>query len=400
MKNRPIKLTFLLLISIIALQSTWYALIAAQQVATPSILRKVDYVAIYAAGYIAHYQGLSHTYDLALQKRLEDEITYPEKLIRFYPYNHTPFLVHILQLVTTSNYTVSFYRWIVVLIAFHLLALVVLAHLMHFYGWQQEGILFASISGLLFYPIFVAYLQGQDSVFLLLGIALWTHGLLTDEDREAGLGLALAAIRPQIALMLAIPFLFKKRKIWWWLAVWGFVFLIYSYWLIGGEGLKNFIQALIYSGSGMGLDVNRMPNLMGAIIRASPAMSSQNLHAIGYGAYALAILFLCLLWAKSQRIEVKQVGLAILLSIIFSPHLQVHDLSLLLIPALGGALVLVEHKMLSQQDAALVPLAASLILLVNGIFWSYLVIYLLMLLLGLLLWFSGWKITSMKRLKT
>ncbi len=367
---------------------TLYALLLMQLMADKSVLKQVDYIAFYTGGYIARYESLSQLYDLDLQHRVQAAVTAPILLARFYPYNHPPLLARVLQWVTTSNYNASFFRWSIVMLIFHLTSLGVLISLMRSMGWQRGEVWIIGISSLLFYPIFTAYLKGQDSTFLLLGVTLWTFGLVTDKDQVAGLGLALATIRPQLALVLALPFLFKRRRVWWWFVGWGIVLFIYSYLLIGLQGLKEFVQQLLFSVQG--IDVDKMPTLMGAVVRAFPAISPSLLKIIGYSGYAFTILFLCWLWFKSRTIEFRHVGLAVLLCMAFSPHLHNHDLSLLLIPALGVASVLVKHRLLSRQYAALLPLGFSLLLAFNGILQTKLTFYMVMLVLGLLLWVPEW----------
>jgi len=390
MRKRGLNLRIILFVVLIAAQVTWYAIILVQLIASPQTIREVDYVAIYPAGYIARYEGLSSVYDMNQQKRIQDAVISPLKLANFYPYNHPPFLVPILLLVTTSNYLASFYRWLVVLLIFHLLSLTVLAGLFRSLGWPRKEVWLLAITGLLFYPIFGAYLKGQDSVFVLFGVSVWAYGLLTGKDIIAGLGLGLAAMRPQVALVLAVPFLFKRRKVWWWFIGWGAIFLLYFSLLIGVNGLKEFIQTLFLSAAGMGIDVNAMPTLMGALVRGFPTISAQMLNIIGYAGFGLAILFLCLVWQKSREIKVKQIGLAVLMSIVFSPHLHVHDLSLLLIPVVCAMVALVDEKVLARRNAIFLLLGVSVIYTINGVFWFYSIIYLMIVMLGLLLWVPGW----------
>ena len=390
MRKRGLNLHTSIIVVVIAAQVTWYAIILAQLAASPLTIRDVDYVAIYPAGYIARYDGLARVYDMNLQKNIQDAAISPLKLANFYPYNHPPFLVPILMLVTTSNYIASFYRWLVVLLIFHLLSLTVLACLFRSLGWPRKEVLLLAITGLLFYPIFGAYLKGQDSAFVLFGVSVWAYGVLTGKDKVAGLGLGLAAMRPQVALVLAVPFLFKRRKVWWWFVGWGAILVLYFTLLIGVNGLKDFIQTLFLSAAGMGIDVSAMPTLMGALVRTFPAISAQLLNIIGYGGYVLAIMFLCFVWLKSHEIKVKQVGLAVLMGIVFSPHLHVHDLSLLLIPVLCAMVVLVEEKILRRRDAIFLLLGVSVIFTLNGVFWFYSIIYLMIMVLGLLLWVPGW----------
>jgi hypothetical protein len=132
--------------------------------------------------------------------------------------------------------------------------------------------------------------------------------------------------------------------------------------------------------------------LMGSLMRAFPTISAQWLHAAGYSAYGAAILFLCLIWLKSREIRFNHIGLAVLISIVFSPHLHLHDLSLLLVPMTGAAVILVERALLSPRNAVFVILGITLVFTLNGVFLSYISIYLMFILLGLLLWVPDrWK---------
>jgi hypothetical protein len=160
--------------------------------------------------------------------------------------------------------------------------------------------------------------------------------------------------------------------------------------LVGWKGLVDFFRVLIISGQGYGFDVDIMITLMGAILRIFPDIDLGLFNILGYGGYSLAILFLCFLWARSHAIEFKHIGLAVLFSMVFSPHMHSHDLSLLLIPALAAATTLAINQVWSRRYAVLLPLGASLILTVNDISYIYAVIYLLMLILALFLWFPEW----------
>ena len=396
MKSHLLDLRNILMLTGVVFQATLYTLLIMQLFADLDVLRRVDYVAIYTGGYIAHYRSLSVLYDMNLQRQVEDALVAPERLSRFYPYNHPPILARVLQWVTTENYTASYVRWVLVLLVFHLASLLTLSRTLTSLNWRGKDVWVVGISGLLFYPIFTAYLKGQDSTFIVLAVSLWTYGLLTGRDRVAGLGLALTALRPQVAIVLALPFLFKRRHVWWWFIVWGIVLLVYSWLLVGTKGMTDLANLLLLSGQGQGIDVDKMPTLMGAIANYFPAITPQALHLVGYGFYILAILFLCVVWFKSRAIEFKHIGLAVLLAIVFSSHLHNHDLSLLFIPALAAAAVLAEYKILSYRDAALLPLGLSVLLMLNGLIPFRPVIYVLMLILGLLLWVPDWLKTNRK----
>jgi len=387
MKPRLLNLRNIIFLVGVVFQVAWYAALIGYMFAHLDRLKRIDYSVMYLGGYIVRYESPARLYDLDLQRHIQETIISPDRTTPFYPYNHPPILARILGWVTTKDFTASYFRWILILVVFHLLGLGALVYLMRIYQWHVGELWIFGISGLLFYPIFVSYLKGQDSTFLLLGVSLWTFGLLTSRERVAGLGLALTIIRPQVALALALPFLFKRRQVWWWFVAWGFVLFGYSYLLVGWNGLVDFFRVLLVSGQGYGFDVDRMITLMGVIIRLFPAIDSQLLHIIGYAGYTLAILFLCILWSKSTVIEFKHIGLAVLFSMVLSPHMHSHDLSLLLIPALGAATTLAGCRVLSK---ALLPLCASVLLALNDILSTRIIIYLLMLVLALFLWFPGW----------
>jgi hypothetical protein len=211
MKPRFLNLRNVLLLVGFFFLATWYAILLTYMLTGYKGLKGgVDYLAHYSAGYIFRYVSPERLYDLDLQLHIQESVASSFRLTRYYYYNHPPILAGILGWVTTKDFNASYFRWVLVLIVFHLTSLSLLLALMRHFQWQMEEIRILGISGLLFAPLFVAYLKGQDSPFLLLGVSLWTFGLLTSRDRVAGLGLALAAIRPQIALVLAIPFLFRR----------------------------------------------------------------------------------------------------------------------------------------------------------------------------------------------
>jgi len=195
MKPHLLDLRNILLIVGITFLATWYAILLTYMLTGYKGLKGgADYLAHYSAGYILRYVSPERLYDLDLQRQIQEAVAPPDRLERYYYYNHPPFLAGILGWVTTKDYNSSYFRWVLFLIVFHLTSLGLLVYLMRRFQWQVEEIWVLGISGLLFAPLFVAYLKGQDSTFLLLGVSLWTFGLLTARDRVAGLGLALGAL--------------------------------------------------------------------------------------------------------------------------------------------------------------------------------------------------------------
>jgi len=370
----------------ITLQLTWYALLAAQTLADPAALKQVDYVAIYTGGYIARFESPSREYDLALQQQVEQQTAGAGALSRFYPYHHPPLLIHLLEWTTSQDYYASYLRWIACMLVFHLAALGVLVHLQRRLGWDSSSIAILFISGLLFYPAITSYLKGQDATFLLLAVSLWMYGVTNEDDRLAGLGLALATVRPQLAVPLAIPFLFNRRRVLLWFLIGSAAVLVYAVLSIGFSGLRDFVNLLMFSGSGLGVDVDRMSTLAGATVRAFPHIDPAALHLVEYGGLAAATVAMCVLWRRSPAIDQRHVGTAILLGMFTSPHMNDHDLTLWLIPALGGVITLSREETIPKKYATLLPLLVSVVLMLDGIVQVRAVIYVVMLALGVLLW--------------
>jgi hypothetical protein len=218
-------------------------------------------------------------------------------------------------------------------------------------------------------------------------------GILTGRDWLAGLGLALVTVRPQIAILLGIPFLFRRRSVFLWFclgaAALGFVSLL----LLGWEGVLAFLNLMLVSAGGefYGMHESAMVNLVGLLTRIIPDSGANLIHWIGWGTYLGAILVLCLVWIRNQVLDERHFALAVILSVFFAPHLHYHDLALLLIPLVGLMSLVVRKGEVDQKTAALLPMIVSLSLLLGSLIpvLKYNLPCLLMVFLALALWFPA-----------
>jgi hypothetical protein len=216
-------------------------------------------------------------------------------------------------------------------------------------------------------------------------------GMLTKKDWLAGLGLAGMTVRPHLALPLALPFLFRRRGVWWWFLIGASSLALFSLAYVGVDGIEGFFRVLLVSGRGENYQMNeeRMFNTIGLLWRAIPDLSPLYVHGIGWGVYLAATTGLCVLWAKTPLLDERHIGLAVILSLFSSPHSHIQDLVLLSIPIACLMLVLIRKKYLLSRDAVLLPLAASWVLLFSFFaeFLKYGVYYLFILFLLIALWF-------------
>ena len=215
-------------------------------------------------------------------------------------------------------------------------------------------------------------------------------GLLLDRDPMAGLGLALTTVRPQITVLLAVPFLFRRQRVFVWFCLGTLCLAITSLLLLGEAGTRAYLASLLTSmgGEAYGMKEEAMVNLIGLMRRLAPSLATETVHTVGWIVYLLALVGLCLVWARSHAIAAPQAGLAAGLSILTVPHLHYHDLTLLLV-LLVAVMLVVGEKYLADKDVALLPLGLSLILLFSNFppILKFNLPYLVVILLILVLWF-------------
>src|SRR5689334_7268533 len=119
---------------------------------------------------------------------------------------------------------------------------------------------------------------------LLDGAILWYYGFTQNSNRMAGLGLALTTIRPQIALLLALPMIFNAQscKAWWWFCLGSAVLVVFSVAILGQDGVRNFINILSVSASGEGYKINEaaMVNLIGMVKRLNVGFDAATIRTV------------------------------------------------------------------------------------------------------------------------
>jgi hypothetical protein len=240
--------------------------------------------------------------------------------------------------------------------------------------------------------LFISLVNGQTSALLLLGVLVWYYGLSQNSNRTAGLGLALAVISPQIALVLAIPFIFHapRRKVWWWFCLGGAILAVLSMAMLGRIGVQNFINALSLSASGEGYHTNEiaMYNLIGLVKRFPLSLDAADIRMIGWVGSLVGLIILCWLWGRTVSITDKYISLAVITAIFTSPHLHYHDLALLIIPIFVGIRSLVAAGKTPLEFASLMPLCISLmfILIYSIPQLNYAIVYLAELVLLIIPW--------------
>jgi hypothetical protein len=378
-----------LLVSGMLIQVLWYVQLWTSLI-EDAALKGMDFVSFYSAGIVARTYGLVNAYDVALQQSVQSQIVgpgfVPDDTLMF---NHPPYLLPVLMKITSGDYPLSYILWSAVLLLLVGLGMVFVVRTLTAQGFSPKYASLMGLVGVMYYPVFMGILKGQDSALMLLGTAIWMYALTARKDVLAGMGLSLATIKPQVALVMAIPFLFNRRRVWWGFCLGTLVLFGYSVLLVGFEGVRDLFDILLVSagGEGFGLNQKQMFNLLGLLLRTFPTIDPDLARGIGWGAFILSILGLCCLWKKAgSDLPYPYLGLAVVVGLFVSPHLHFHDLSLLLVAVVFMALVLYRGERLTQIWAVSLVLLTSLVLLFAGVLpppWLYWASYLLLFALAL-----------------
>jgi GT2 family glycosyltransferase len=320
-----------------------------------------DFFSFYAAARLYVERGGSAVYDLAQQKQLELQIT-GQAADRFIvlPYFHPPYYTLLISPLAALSYQQAYFA----MAAFNLLlgiALIVLL-VRSSLGIHGRAAFVASALIAGFFPLFVTVLQGQSDLVVLVPLAAAYAAWARGRHGWAGIFSALALSKPQ--LLLLIPVLFLARRAWRALA--GFAAVVAALGLVSviGFGLSavgsylNSVGAWAFGG--------KLPTGGQLVYTDTAVYSLRNiLEALPGGGKVVAFVILVLLLALvalslSWRPDKPRLdfALAVAASLVLSPHQNVHDLALLVIPGFALADLALAGQLRWPRAAAAVLVVA------------------------------------------
>lgn len=338
MKNTPINYRRLLVIAGTISLLIYYLFQWVQMISDPTLRTSVDFVAYYSAARIAQESGGTDVYDISRQHQMEERVVgfklADEQVLL---YLHMPYLIPLISIFVNENYVASFVRWVLLLICAYGLSFWLIRETLRKNPAFHQDLMSGVIC---FFPCFVSLLLGQSTALLFFGVALLAWGLVKEKNWLAAIGLALITLRPQIMLLLIIPFFIMYRDIFWRFLVVTAMLGLVSLAVLGLEGTANFIEILSVSSRGQwyGLNVDAMVNLNGFMLRNLSFLGPVLIRQISWGMYLLGIPLLCLLAVHVRKADFHVLSLMILICMILVPHLHYHDMALLAFPLLSASL--------------------------------------------------------------
>src|SRR5947199_5746974 len=303
-------------------------------------LQGPDFFSFYAAAEIFVKQGPSSVYDILTQKQYEIAITQrPADSFIVLPYFHPPFYTLLIAPLAFLSYRAAYYA----MTAFNVALLIALTVILVRGSLRVHGraviVAVSLIAG--FLPVFVTILQGQSDLVVLVPLAgaymAWSRG----RAGWAGVLSALAFSKPQ--LLLLIPVLFITRRSWRAMAGFAGTVLALALVSIAGFGLNPVLEYVSSVGSwaiggqlpthGQAVYTDTAVYSLRHILEILPGGGKVIAFAILVG--LLALVAVSLSWRPDKpRLDF---ALAVAASLVLSPHQNVHDLALLVIPGFALA---------------------------------------------------------------
>jgi GT2 family glycosyltransferase len=320
-------------------------------------LQGPDFFSFYSGARLYVLKGGTAVYDLALQKQYELQvIPHPPDQFVVLPYYHPPYYTLLIAPLAFLDYRGAYYAMAALNVVLAAVLIVLLVRSSERIHGRAKWVAAALIAG--FFPLFVTVLQGQSDLVVLVPLAAaytaWARGRLGWAGVFSGLALA----KPQ--LLLLVPVLFIARRAWRALA--GFVGVIIALGAVSVAGfgigpVVGYLNAVSRWAIGGTLPTN------GQIVYTDTAVYSLRnvLEAVPGGGKVVALVVLIILLALvalslSWRPDVPRLDFALTIaaSLVLSPHQNVHDLALLVIPGFALADLALAGKLRWPRAAAVV----------------------------------------------
>ncbi len=309
--------------------------------AVDGLLWRADFTAFYTGGMIVR-QGLgSRLYGLDLQARVQQAILGPGRM--FYdgvlPFNNPPHFALVMAPFSLLPLGLAFWCWTALQVG--VLVRVVQRLRLLSAEWERSERWMLSGAFFAFSPLFLQFLYGSLSLFVLWCLTEFYLALREGKDVQAGVWLALAAVKPQAALFPALVILGGRR----WQALAGaaaagLVILGGTAAALGPAIWPDYLRWLAATGSyfdHFGVYPEGMINLKGTLtlwLGTERASLIQTMTGIALAAGALGVLLFWVRsrWEPGQPAFDLRLSFTLTLGALLSPHQNQQDGLILALP--------------------------------------------------------------------
>lgn len=297
-----------------------------------------DFTNMYAAGRIVSQGQGARLYDLQVQTQTEEQLYHWGGLFVFL---HPPFEAWFLAPLARLPYTAAYTFWGAINIALW----VGFVYLLRPYVLAPRHPLQYLLLCFVFFPVWVALMQGQTSILLLVLLALVFVALKRRRDAWAGVFLGLGLFKFPLVLPLAVIFLLKAK----WKLIAGFAaaagaLAALSLAAVGKAGMFGYVHLLAdtmkhRASSPYLIEVSLMPNLRGFFqVVSSPVLSAGAINGVVVVASVCLIGYVAWRWrelpGQDGAVFDPMFAAALAISQVTAFYVLIHDLSPTLLAAL------------------------------------------------------------------
>jgi hypothetical protein len=341
-----------------------------------SILRGYgDFASFYTAGKILQRGQGARLYERTLQWKIQQEFA-PTVTIRSgpLPYIRPAFEALLFLPLANFGYPVGYALWTAV----KLLALFTIPFVVPVETGGAKPMRYAALeilACLAFFPIAFDLIQGQDSILLLLLLALAFTSLQRGAEGRAGVFLGLGLFKFHLVIPIFCIFLLRRKT----RIIRGFlatavILLLLSGLLVGWSGMlayPRYLWDLNRNPGLLGIKSRSMPNLRGLI---SPLLPLGAIPTTVHWMLVIVVLLGIVITAKLWRVDRESRALAagfslsVVTTILTSYYANSYDLTLLMLPVLILGRRFVQA---SEIDGAprLLFLVATAALMFSPLYW-------------------------------
>jgi len=295
----------------------------------------LDFATLYTGGGLVAEGHRALLFDMPMQMEFQHRVL---RLTKFFPFNHLAYESLLFAPLALLPFKYALWIWRILSVGMLMLGTRQLADLFHA---ARAHIFWIAVCC---FPVGVAVVQGQDSLLLLLLLSSAMTCLKRDQDTMAGFLLALALFKPQLILPIAAILIWRRG----YKFICGFLFgaalvVGLSTAVTGFKGWQQMTTLWRYDVSSAADQISSfaksMPNLRG--ILSAVGLSADA--ALVFSAVLSVLLFMLVAWQlRREHSPLILFPPLVALTRLLSPHVNAHDLSILLIPIL--ALFVTEKK--------------------------------------------------------
>lgn len=295
-----------------------------------------DFSPMYAAGTILRKGDASKLYDLGEQAQVERSFGRKKILI----YDHPPFEAILFEPLTNLSYTTAYVLWGLINVFLWLIFVRVLRP----FAPVPRNDLHYFMLCFLFFPLWSALMQGQMSVLLMVVFSLAFVHLERHQDYRAGVFLGLGLFKfPLVIPFALICFLRSKWKMMVSFATTAFLLAALSFLAVGPIAVISYTKMLASAAGKSGALAYAtfkpwdMPSMTGFLMTfLVPRVSPRSIEAVAAILGGSLLLVTAWVWRRHDKLaDGGSSGLmfatALTVSLVTAPHLNLHDLSLMLL---------------------------------------------------------------------